>query len=125
MKRDPCADCAVVIVAMNAARVRHGLNGPGFRHDAYAVLRNLHARHQEYDVASCLLVVQHKEGWLEDAKMAEYFRPSTLFRPLHFDEYLNAAPLKQRARPETDEYGRCRICTSTQHGASQCPDRTP
>ncbi|WP_019123605.1 conserved phage C-terminal domain-containing protein [Brevibacillus massiliensis] len=41
--------------------------------------------------------------WLEDEKMCEYLRPSTLFRPSKFDEYLNQAPHKKKADPRDKE----------------------
>lgn len=40
----------------------------------------------------CVLVIKdRKEKWGEDPKMCEYIRPSTLFAPSHFEEYLNSA----------------------------------
>ncbi|WP_213025484.1 conserved phage C-terminal domain-containing protein [Brevibacillus reuszeri] len=45
--------------------------------------------------------------WLDDTKMNEYLRPSTLFRPSNFDEYLNQKPQqtssKQKADPRDKE----------------------
>lgn len=58
---------------------------------------NLHKRHQESGVLACLIVVDNMAArWIGDEEMEFYFRPSTLFRPKHFDEYLNA---KRRAVP--------------------------
>ena len=51
----------------------------------------INARLKEYSVEDLLLVINHKAAWLKDAKMKEYYRPSTLFRPTHFENYLNAA----------------------------------
>jgi uncharacterized phage protein (TIGR02220 family) len=51
----------------------------------------INARLKEYSVEDLLLVVEHKSAWLKDIKMKEYYRPSTLFRPTHFENYLNAA----------------------------------
>jgi uncharacterized phage protein (TIGR02220 family) len=40
----------------------------------------------------CVLVIKdRKEKWGNDSKMCEYIRPSTLFAPSHFEEYLNSA----------------------------------
>lgn len=36
-------------------------------------------------------------AWGNDPKMAEYLRPSTLFAPSHFEEYLNAVPVQKRS----------------------------
>ena len=49
------------------------------------------ARLGEYGKQALLDVVQHKAAWLKDDKMREYYRPSTLFRPTHFENYLNVA----------------------------------
>jgi len=52
--------------------------------------------------------------WLDRERDAFYYRPSTLFRPLHFDEYLNAV------RVERDRDGCCSNCGAVTHGASDC-----
>ncbi|OOE71716.1 conserved phage C-terminal domain-containing protein [Salinivibrio kushneri] len=55
-----------------------------------------------HSVEDLMLVIDHKtEEWGHDAKMAQYLRPSTLFRPSKFDGYLNLARLSQSgmARP--------------------------
>lgn len=49
------------------------------------------ARLSEYSLNDLMLVVEHKAAWLQDSKMREYYRPSTLFRPTHFENYLNSA----------------------------------
>lgn len=42
-------------------------------------------------------VIDNKASqWLGNSKMEEYLRPSTLFAPTHFDEYLNERRPKQR-----------------------------
>lgn len=51
-------------------------------------------------VAECRAVVDGRVAkWGADPKMAEYLRPSTLFRPSHFDEYLAAARPAVAAAP--------------------------
>ena len=42
--------------------------------------------------------------WINDPKMNEYLRPSTLFSKKHFDEYLNAKPISGLS--EADEQRR-------------------
>jgi uncharacterized phage protein (TIGR02220 family) len=41
--------------------------------------------------------------WLNDANMYKYLRPSTLFAPTHFQEYLNEAPKSNSATTSTDK----------------------
>ena len=44
-----------------------------------------------YTVEDFKKVISKKcEEWKDDSKMASFLRPSTLFAPSHFDEYLNA-----------------------------------
>lgn len=65
-------------------------------------VRNLHARHIEFGVDACLTVVDNMAArWIGDDDMEFYFRPSTLFRPIHFDEYLNARRMRQ---PASDDH---------------------
>jgi uncharacterized phage protein (TIGR02220 family) len=43
-------------------------------------------------IEDCKLIIEHKVSkWLFDPEMAEYLRPTTLFRPSHFEEYLAAS----------------------------------
>jgi len=53
----------------------------------------------------CKLVIDHKVGkWLHDPEMSEYLRPSTLFRPSHFEEYLAAAiRWHEQGRPRSEK----------------------
>jgi len=53
----------------------------------------------------CRIVIEHKVSkWLFDPAMAEYLRPTTLFRPTHFEEYLAAAiRWHETGRQLTDE----------------------
>ena len=49
-----------------------------------------------YTVEDCCTVIQKKyDQWYNDEKMAKFVRISTLFRPSHFDEYLNEKEGKQ------------------------------
>lgn len=57
-----------------------------------------------FTVDDCRLVIDLKvEQWEKDPKMCEFIRPSTLFAPSHFEEYLNAAILK-RDKPGNINY---------------------
>lgn len=40
--------------------------------------------------------------WLDDPKMSEYLRPSTLFRPMNFENYLNQEPRTDQAEQPKD-----------------------
>jgi uncharacterized phage protein (TIGR02220 family) len=62
-----------------------------FKPDNKETQRLISARLKEYSLQELLLVVEHKAAWLKDEKMREYYRPSTLFRPSHFENYLNSA----------------------------------
>lgn len=112
-----CESCALVIGKMNT------LSGKRFR-PVGVNLKNLHARHAEYSVEDCLIVVENKARQWLGGEMEYYFRPSTLFRPSHFDEYLNEPterhsttygnrkPLqpKVEARPKAQYMFRCSLC---------------
>lgn len=37
--------------------------------------------------------------WENDPRMRNYFRPSTLFSPAHFENYLNEVPVEPDWRP--------------------------
>ena len=41
--------------------------------------------------------IKHSQ-WLGDVKMEKYLRPSTLFRPGNFENYLNEKPVKEQGR---------------------------
>lgn len=81
-KRDACGECELVVGVVNH------LTGKQFRSDT-ANVKNLHARHQEYSVEACIYVARVKAAKWLGTEMDEYVRPSTLYRPRHFDEYLN------------------------------------
>jgi uncharacterized phage protein (TIGR02220 family) len=67
-------------------------------------LKNLHARHTKHGLEDCLHIVKVKaHQWLDDDVMRKFFRPSTLFRPGHFAEYVVEEidkPLPPRTQPE-------------------------
>ena len=70
----------------------NGLAKTNFKPDNKETQKLISARLKEYSMDELLLVTEHKAAsWLKDEKMREYFRPSTLFRPTHFENYLNAA----------------------------------
>lgn len=54
----------------------------------------VHARLGEgFTVGDFLTVIDNKVAkWGDDPKMRDYLRPSTLFAPSHFEEYLNESP---------------------------------
>lgn len=54
----------------------------------------VHARLDEgFTVDDFFTVIDTKAAkWKDDPKMRDYLRPSTLFAPTHFEEYLNEAP---------------------------------
>lgn len=54
----------------------------------------VHARLDEgFTVDDFLTVIDTKAAkWRDDPKMRDYLRPSTLFAPSHFEEYLNESP---------------------------------
>lgn len=80
----PCDACERVVASMRVIAERNWSSKGGG-------IKNLHARHCEHGVDACLQVVTNMaERWVGDETMEFYFRPSTLFRPKHFDEYLNA-----------------------------------
>ena len=100
-----CGSCSLVVATMNDRRKAAGLPGRGFSTRG-AHLRNLHARHEEHGVGECLRVVRVKaDQWLADPKMWVYFRPTTLFRPGHFEEYRAEAD-DGDSGPELDQWGR-------------------
>jgi len=76
------------------------------------------------------VIIWKIQQWGSDKKMAQYIRPDTLFRPSHFDIYLNEIPKNNRptsldvaaqseaGAPEvfavTDIYGRNRVVTQAE-----------
>jgi uncharacterized phage protein (TIGR02220 family) len=68
------------------------LGGTRYRDDTPDALRNLITRLNEGRTeAECLAVVESRcAAWTGNDKMLEYFRPSTLFAAVHFEDYLQA-----------------------------------
>jgi len=66
--------------------------GTRFRHSEQS-RKFIRARLKEgATIDDCRLVIDHRVAyWGEDVEMRVYLRPSTLFRPSHFEEYLVAA----------------------------------
>ena len=83
-----CDVCARVVDDINkrAGTNFRDLNPDGTR--PYN-LRDLHKRHQEHGVEACLRISRVKATRWIGTEQEVFYRPSTLFRPIHFDEYLN------------------------------------
>lgn len=66
--------------------------GTRFRHSKQS-RKYIRARIREgATIEECYLVIDNKASkWVHDPEMSEYLRPSTLFRPSHFEEYLSVA----------------------------------
>ena len=62
-----------------------------FRHSPQSQKHILARLRDKGTVEGCYLIIDHKLKWLQDPNMAEYLRPTTLFSPGHFEEYLAAA----------------------------------
>jgi uncharacterized phage protein (TIGR02220 family) len=73
--------------------------GSRFRHTAKAARDLIRARWREgYTLDDFIAVIDRMcAAWKSDQKMVQYLRPTTLFRPSHFDEYLNGAEVDQRS----------------------------
>jgi len=98
-----CSDCSSVLTEMNRlAGTDYGKRDGTFH--------ELHARHLQAGVPACLEVVGVKAvKWLvahgaRDDRMEPYYRPSTLFAPTKFREYLQEARATGR-RPKFDALG--------------------
>ena len=67
------------------------LSGKTFR-DTHSNLKHIQARLADgFTEADCEKVIKNRcAKWKDDPKMNEYLRPCTLFRPKHFEGYLNA-----------------------------------
>lgn len=80
--------------------------GSRFRHKAKAARDLIRARWREgYTLDDFIAVIDRMcAAWKSDQKMVQYLRPTTLFRPSHFDEYLNGAEVDGRdaRKPEKD-----------------------
>ena len=64
----------------------------------------VHARLEEgFTVDDFFTVIDTKAAkWKDDPKMRDYLRPSTLFAPSHFEEYLNESPQPQSVLDQVD-----------------------
>jgi uncharacterized phage protein (TIGR02220 family) len=81
-----CEGCVTVL------REFYSLTGRKYRLNGTPVYEGLHARHQERGVDACLGVLRLKAGeWKGDPKMDKFIRPSTLYGPKNFIEYLAEA----------------------------------
>ena len=67
----------------------------------------VHARLEEgFTVDDFFTVIDTKAAkWRDDPKMRDYLRPSTLFAPSHFEEYLNESP-QPTSYLDTIDWGR-------------------
>ena len=64
-----------------------------------STLSNIRARLKEgYTVADCEKVIDSKVGEWSGTDMAKYLTPQTLFRPSHFDTYLNTVDVDTTSR---------------------------
>jgi len=69
-------------------------------------LSNIRARLREgATLSEAKLVIDYKVEEWSDTEMEKYLRPSTLFRPSHFDEYLGLAKRwESRGRPKIKKH---------------------
>ncbi len=78
-----------------AAQIIDYLNaktGRKYRAKTATTVKAINARLEDgYTVADFFAVIDNRvAAWLHNPDMAEYLRPETLFRPAHFESYLNA-----------------------------------
>lgn len=73
-----------------------------YRPTTAATKKAITARKREgYCLEDFMAVIDNRaEAWLNDPKMAQYLRPSTLFAPSKFESYLNAQKLTPRANTD-------------------------
>lgn len=86
------------------AEIIHYLNkktGKDFRANTRATQRMVNARLTEgYQLQEFFAVIDAKtKQWINDKKMNVYLRPSTLFTPTNFENYLNESGYKQKQKP--------------------------
>jgi len=69
------------------------LTGASFKPTTKETVRLITGRLSKgYTVEDCKAVIRHRwERWKNDLKMREYVRPSTLFRPSNFENYIQEA----------------------------------
>lgn len=77
--------------------------GRKYRSKTDSTKKAISARISEgYTVDDFFAVIDNRvDAWLKDAKMSEYLRPETLFRPAHFESYLNAGINAAKANTDT------------------------
>jgi uncharacterized phage protein (TIGR02220 family) len=80
------------IVSRVIARINE-LAGTQYHDDKSDALHNLLARLREGRTETeCFAVIEgRRAAWADKKEMQEYFRPSTLFAAVHFEDYLQAA----------------------------------
>ncbi len=82
--------------------------GTKYKTGEKSVRENIHARLcGGYTIEDCIKVIQtKKEDWEHDEKMIKFLRPSTLFRPTKFPEYLNQVrrSLKPKIQQRYDSF---------------------
>jgi uncharacterized phage protein (TIGR02220 family) len=85
-KKDNTAHVQEIISYLNAK------TGSKYRPTTADYIKSINARLKDgYTVDDFKKVIDFKTAkWLGDEKMSEYLRPSTLFTPKNFDQYLNA-----------------------------------
>ncbi len=80
------------------------LGGTRYHDDSPDALHNLIARLRDGRTeAECLAVVEGRHAaWADKKEMQEYFRPSTLFAAVHFEDYLQAAQRQSNGAAESN-----------------------
>lgn len=83
----PAPPAAEIVAYLNAA------TGRDFRHTTKPTQAAINARLADgYTEADFKMVIDCKAAqWKDDADMSKYLRPETLFRPAHFESYLQEA----------------------------------
>lgn len=84
-KNDHSADIEEVVAYLNKKV------GTNFSAKNKETVQLLNARFKEkYSVADCFKVIDNMyDAWFTNEKMREFLRPSTLFRPTNFENYIN------------------------------------
>lgn len=68
----------------------NSVTGAAFKPHSKATRTLLDARLKEYPAADIIAVIDDRAARWQGTDMAEYLRPSTLFRPTNFENYLNS-----------------------------------
>lgn len=110
--------------------------GSNYKSTTKANITAIRARLNEgFTIDDCKKVIDIKmEQWLNHPDMAKYLRPETLFRPSHFESYLNECRGKTKARgnmssdiSDTSEFYKSameRIQRQTEEQAASVPNYT-